>query len=56
MQEVTWSKEQLEAAGFPTLTLDGDGCDTRNVQDGQMATRAGAFMEQLEGTHDRIYM
>ena len=40
----------LTEAGFPTLLLDGDGCDTRNVQEGQTATRIGAFLEQLEGT------
>ena len=39
----------LTDAGFPTLLLDGDGCDTRNVQEGQTATRIGAFLEQLEG-------
>ena len=42
------AKEAFEQAGFPTLVLDGDGCDTRNVQDGQMMTRMGAFLEQLE--------
>ena len=35
--------------GLPTLVLDGDGCDSRNVADGQMVTRVGAFLEQLEG-------
>ena len=34
--------------GFPTLLLDGDGCDTRNVQEGQTSTRIAAFLEQLE--------
>jgi benzoyl-CoA reductase/2-hydroxyglutaryl-CoA dehydratase subunit BcrC/BadD/HgdB len=42
------AKETFEKEGFPTLTLDGDGCDSRNIQDGQMVTRIGAFMEQLE--------
>jgi benzoyl-CoA reductase/2-hydroxyglutaryl-CoA dehydratase subunit BcrC/BadD/HgdB len=42
------AKQKFEEAGFPTLTLDGDGCDSRNIQDGQMVTRIGAFMEQLE--------
>lgn len=43
------AKREFEAAGFPTLLLDGDGCDSRNVTDGQMATRVGAFLELLEG-------
>ena len=42
------AKKIFEEAGFPTLTLDGDGCDTRNIQVGQMVTRASAFLEQLE--------
>ena len=40
---------RLEAAGFPTLVLDGDGCDSGNVNDGQMVTRLQAFLELLEG-------
>ncbi|MCI2196671.1 MAG: 2-hydroxyacyl-CoA dehydratase family protein [Eubacterium sp.] len=28
--------------------MDGDGCDPRNIQDGQMVTRVQAFIEQLE--------
>ena len=43
------AKETFEAAGLPTLVLDGDGCDSRNVSDGQMSTRVSAFLEQLEG-------
>ena len=43
------AKEVFEAAGLPTLVLDGDGCDSRNIADGQMATRVSAFLEQLEG-------
>lgn len=43
------AKAAFEEAGFPTLTLDGDGCDRRNNQDGQMVTRIEAFLEQLEG-------
>lgn len=42
------AKLAFEAAGFPTLILDGDGCDSRNVADGQMVTRVNAFLEQLE--------
>ena len=45
------AKRTLEEAGLPTLVLDGDGCDGRNVADGQMVTRVNAFLEQLEGTH-----
>lgn len=43
------AKETFEQAGFPTLVLDGDGCDNRNVADGQMVTRMNAFLEELEG-------
>lgn len=43
------AKDILEKEGFPTLILDGDGCDSRNACDGQMVTRLNAFLEQLEG-------
>lgn len=43
------AKQRLEDEGLPTLVLDGDGCDGRNVADGQMVTRVNAFLEQLEG-------
>jgi len=43
------AKDLLEREGFPTLILDGDGCDTRYVSDGPMVTRVKAFLEQLEG-------
>lgn len=43
------AKTTLEANGFPTLVLDGDGCDSGNVSNGQMSTRLQAFLEQLEG-------
>lgn len=42
------TKERLEAAGYPVLILDGDGCDRNNVNDGQMSTRVQAFLEMLE--------
>ena len=42
-----YAKSALERAGYPTLILDGDGCDTGNVNDGQMVTRMQAFLEQL---------
>jgi benzoyl-CoA reductase/2-hydroxyglutaryl-CoA dehydratase subunit BcrC/BadD/HgdB len=42
------AKQYFEEAGFPTLVLDGDGCDSRNVADGQMVTRLNAFIEQLK--------
>lgn len=38
----------FEESRIPTLILDGDGCDTRNISDGQMVTRVTAFIEQLE--------
>lgn len=41
-------KRKLDAAGFPTLILNGDGCDRRNASDGQTATRLNAFLEMLE--------
>ncbi len=47
------AKETLEAEGFPTLVLDGDGCDSRNVADGQMVTRVNAFLEQLDQKHGK---
>lgn len=43
------AKQAFEEAGFPALVIDGDGCDRRNVQEGQMVTRIEAFLEQLEG-------
>ena len=42
------SKMYFEKHGLPTLVIDGDGCDPRNIQDGQMKTRMSAFIEQLE--------
>lgn len=44
------AKQYFEQAGLPTLVLDGDGCDSRNVADGQMVTRMNAFIEQLGAT------
>lgn len=41
------AKRVLEAEGFPTLVLDGDGCDRANGGSEQIVTRAGAFIEQL---------
>jgi len=38
----------FEAAGYPVLILDGDGCDRRNAGDGQTLTRMQAFIEMLE--------
>lgn len=42
------AKEILEKNGFPTLVLNGDGCDAQNVNDGQTVTRMEAFLELLE--------
>lgn len=42
------AKEKLEKNGFPTLILDGDGCDSQNINDGQTVTRMEAFLELLE--------
>jgi benzoyl-CoA reductase/2-hydroxyglutaryl-CoA dehydratase subunit BcrC/BadD/HgdB len=41
-------QERLEREGFPVLVLDGDGCDRKNINEGQMSTRLQAFMEMLE--------
>lgn len=43
-----FAKEILENNGFPTLVLDGDGCNNQNVNDGQTVTRMEAFLELLE--------
>lgn len=48
------AKEVLEENGFPTLVLDGDGCNSQNVNDGQTVTRMEAFLELLENRNDRI--
>ena len=42
------AKTYFENSNFPTLVLDGDGCDSSNINDGQMVTRIEAFLEQLE--------
>lgn len=41
-------RSRLEAAGYPTLVLDGDACDRANCMEGQMTTRFGAFVEMLQ--------
>lgn len=41
-------KRALQDAGIPSLILDGDACDRRNAQTGQMETRLQAFLEMLE--------
>ena len=42
------AKSIFEANDFPTLILDGDGCNWNNVNDGQTVTRTEAFLELLE--------
>lgn len=42
------AKATFEKNGFPTLVLDGDGCNSQNVNDGQTVTRMEAFLELLE--------
>lgn len=42
------AKAILEKSGLPTLILDGDGCNSQNVNDGQTVTRMEAFLELLE--------
>jgi benzoyl-CoA reductase/2-hydroxyglutaryl-CoA dehydratase subunit BcrC/BadD/HgdB len=41
-------QEHLERDGIPVLVLDGDGCDRKNINEGQMSTRLQAFSEMLE--------
>ncbi len=43
-----YTKQLLQEAGFPTLVIDGDGCDRNNSNDGQILTRVQAFLEMLE--------
>lgn len=45
-------RRTLEGAGYPCLTLDGDGCNRGNFPGGQAATRLGAFLEMLHGRRD----
>ena len=42
------AKQGFEAAGFPCLVLDGDGCDRSHGGEGQLATRMEAFVEMLK--------
>lgn len=41
-------RARFEQAGYPTLVLDGDGCDRAMCMEGQMATRFAAFLELIE--------
>jgi benzoyl-CoA reductase/2-hydroxyglutaryl-CoA dehydratase subunit BcrC/BadD/HgdB len=41
-------KQSLQAAGIPTLFLDGDCVDEREYQEGQLSTRLEAFLESLQ--------
>ena len=43
---------ELESAGYPTIVIDGDGCDRGNFPGGQAATRLGAFLEMLHAKKD----
>ena len=47
------AKRVFEANGFPTLVLDGDGCDRTNAATAQATTRASAFLEELR---DYLYV
>ena len=44
-----YAKRMLEEHGYPTLVIDGDGCDRANGGGEQIVTRARAFVEQLGG-------
>ena len=41
------TRKKMESNNLPTLLLDGDGCNSGNINDGQMVTRVEAFLEQL---------
>jgi len=43
-------RHAMEEAGYPTLILDGDGCDAGNTSNGQIRTRMEAFIEMLENS------
>lgn len=45
-------KSSLEESGFPTIVLDGDGCNPANTSDGQVSTRLQAFVEMLEESRE----
>jgi len=47
------AKRFFEEKGYPVLVLDGDGCDAKNVNDGQAVTRMEAFLELLESRRER---
>lgn len=40
-------RQMAQDAGIALLTLDGDACDRKNINDGQMRTRLQAFLEML---------
>lgn len=42
-------RDALQREGIPTIALDGDACDRRNMSEGQFSTRLQAFFEVLEG-------
>lgn len=42
-------KDALMEKGIPFLSIDGDGVDRRNTQNGQLMTRVQAFLEIMEG-------
>lgn len=48
------AKETLEAEGFPTLVLEGDGCNRANTSNGQVETRMGAFLEMLRARRQEV--
>lgn len=47
-------KRGMEDAGFPTMVLDGDGCNPANTSDGQVSTRLQAFLEMLERSREEV--
>ena len=42
-------KDALKDKGIPSIVIDGDACDSRNMSEGQFTTRMQAFFEVLEG-------
>lgn len=45
---VSMMEQMAREAGMPLLVLDGDGCDLKNVNEGQMITKVQAFLEMME--------
>ncbi len=49
-------RENLEAAGFPLLVIDGDCIDERNYSDSQVRTRLEGFCEMLKDRRSDVVL